>query len=351
MRHLRPRLLPLLTIVFAIGLSSAAAQIPTTAVLDPTVSRLLWSSTGIAGRHCAVGADGTVAALVGNEAAVYGADGVALGRWTVGGTAQNDLAVDGQNHIVIVTGYTQVSSNLQVPFIRAYSYNGTVRWRSYDFPVGTVGLGTADTRGERVAIGRDGKLYFVGSINGGTGASSFNRDPHDASKGASDRTVVTDMYTNPSNVGAVKILWLGRFTPTDGSLMLAQSLLTRRSDEQGNSLGAAGLSADADGTVYLAGGAAAFLANRDAATVGGVRVGPYGGDAYALVIAPDFTERWLWVPFTAPTGGSGSATAISVRGDTVAMAATLSSGAFISVHAVQPAPGGGADAYLAVWPK
>ena len=62
-----------------------------------------------------------------------------------------------------------------------------------------------------------------------------------------------------------------------------------------------------------------------------------------LLTQPCGPSTRLEVSAATPLGG--------VRGNTVAMAATMSSGAFISVHAVQPAPGGGADAYLAVWPK
>lgn len=321
------------------------------ALLEPSAGALRWNTAPAVGRRCAIGSDGVVAALVGDSALAYGSDGATLGRWTVGGSAQNDIAVDGQRRQVIVTGYIQISGNLQIPFIRAYDYNGVLRWKSYDFPAGTPNLGSADSRGERIAIGRDGKLYFAGSINGGTGASVFTRDPKDANKSAGDRTVVTDKYTNPFNIGSVKMLWFGRFNPENGGLELAQSVLTRRNDGKGNSIGAGGITADADGTVYLTGGAAATIANRDQATVAGVRVGPYSGsDAYALVVSPDFKQRRLWVPFTGPQGGNGGGAAISVRGNLVALAGTVNSGTFITSDPLQPALGG-SDAYLAVWPR
>lgn len=320
------------------------------ATLDATAGQAVWSAAPGAGRRCAAGSDGTVAALVGGDAVAYDDAGALLKRWAVGGTAQNDIAVDGQNRLVIVTGYNQVSSNLQIPFIRAYGYDGALRWKSYDFPAGTPNLGSADTRGERIAIGRDGKLYFAGSINGGTGVSIFVRDPKDTSKSATDRIVVTDKYTNPFNIGSVKMLWFARFNPADGALELAQSLLTRRSDDKGNSIGASAITADADGTVYLAGSASAFIAERNQAKVAGVQVGTYSGsDAYALVISPDLTQRRLWVPFIGPAGGAGVAQAIAVRGGLVALAGTVTDGSFVTFNPLQAAPGGGDDAYLAVW--
>jgi hypothetical protein len=291
-----------------------------------------------------------VATLVEGDALAYDAAGALLGRWAVGGSAQNDIAVDGQNRLVIVTGYNQVNGNLQIPFIRAYAYDGALRWKSYDFPAGTPNLGSADTRGERIAIGRDGKLYFAGSINGGTGVSIFVRDPKDTSKGAGDRTVVTDKYTNPFNVGSVKMLWFARFNPADGALELAQSLLTRRSDDKGNSIGASAITADTNGTIYLAGAASAFIAGRSQARVAGVQVGTYSGsDAYALVVSPDLRQRRLWIPFGGPAGGAGSAQAIAERGGLVALAGTVTNGSFATFDPLQAAPGGDNDAYLAVW--
>ncbi|NJM07007.1 hypothetical protein HC891_13735 [Candidatus Gracilibacteria bacterium] len=308
-----------------------------------------WQGDDGEGQRCAIGSGGTVAVLVGGETFVYNRAGTTLGRWSVGGGTANDIAVDATKQQVIVTGFVQVSGNLQIPFIRAFSYDGTLRWKSYDFAAGTPNLGSADTRGERIAIGRDGKLYFAGSINGGTGVSIFTRDPKDTSKSASDRTVVTDKYTDAFNVGSVKMLWYARFNSENGELELAQSLLTRRSGDRGNSIAAAAITADSDGTVYIAGSAAAFIANRDQTSVAGIAPGVYSGsDAYVLVVSPDFTQRYSWVTFTGASG-NGGANAVAVRNGRAALAATLNSGAFITHNAIQPLPGGDKDAYLVVW--
>jgi hypothetical protein len=318
------------------------------AALSPDAASLVWNAAIGAGQRCAIGTDETSAVLAGNEVAVFAADGSALGRWPGGGGVKNDLAVDGQRAQVIVTGYTQVSKDLQVAFIRAYSYDGSLRWRSYDFPTTHDNL-RADTRGERIAIGRDGKLYFAGSINGGTGASIFVSDPKDIELSATERIVVTDRYTNSYSTSTAKILWIGRFAPATGALELGQTILTRLSDDKGNSIGATAITADSDGAVYVAGSAAASIASRDLVTINGRRLGAYGGDAYALITAPDFKQRRLWVAFTDAQGGKGGNGLIAVRGDTVAFGATINEGAFISHNAVQPAPGGGGDAYVAIW--
>jgi hypothetical protein len=319
------------------------------AALDATASDLLWSAAPGAGKRCALGADGTAAVLAGNVIYAYDRAGALLGSWTVAGSAVNDIAVDGANQLVIATGFTQVSGNLQHPFIRGYTYAGGLRWRSYDFPSQVDRL-TADTRGERIAIGRDGKLYFTGSINGGTGVSVLSRDPQDSGRSANDRTVQTDTYTRPTNVGSVKMLWFGRFNPADGALELGQSVLTRLSSGRGNSIGAQAITADADGTVYIGGAASAAIANRDKVTISGAPIGPYGAtDAYVLVVSPDFTQRKHWVAFAGPSGGRGGVSGVAVRNGMAALAATLSEGAFITRNALQPGPAGGTDAYLAVW--
>ncbi len=319
------------------------------AALDATASDVLWSAAPGVGKRCAVGEDGTAAVLVGGTAYAYDAEGAPLGNWAVAGSAQNDIAVDGRNKLVIATGFTQVASKLQHPFIRGYNYSGELRWRSYDFPA-QVGNLTADTRGERIALGRDGKLYFTGSINGGTGVSVFSRDPQDANRSANARTVQTDNYTRPTNVGNVKMLWFGRFNPADGALELGQSVLTRRDNGQGNSIGGEAITADADGTVYIAGSASSAIADRDEVTISGAPIGAYGSfDAYVLVVSPDFTQRKHWVAFAGPTGGRGGVNGVAVRNGAAALAATLNAGAFITRNAVQAVPGGDTEAYLAVW--
>lgn len=321
------------------------------AALDATADHLRWHYADGPGRRCAIGADGTSAALIGNEALVFSSSGTLRGRWVVTGGAQQDIAVDADRRQVIVTGYTQVGNDLQLPYVRAYTYNGSLRWRAYDFSSDLFGYDTADARGERVAIGRDGKLYVAGSINGGTGASAFARDPQDSARSVADRTILIDKYTNPFNVGSVTIAWFGRFDPENGRLERSQSLLTRRADDRANSISIAGITADAEGRVYLVGRAAAFIAERDRSSVAETRIGPYSGDAYALVITPDWRQRLTWVAFTAPSGGQGYATAVSMRDGTVALAATVSQGDFVTYQALYPFSAGGSDAYLVVWPR
>ncbi len=319
--------------------------------LTTTADRIVWQDDPGTGTRCAIGADGTAAVLVGDTITSYAADGTVLGAWQLAGSRHNDVAVAGAEQLVIATGYTQVAGNLQLPYIRAFQYDGTLAWRSYDFNA-APGLG-ADSRGERVAIGADGNLYFAGSINGGTGASVFARDPKDiAVRLGSDRKIETDQYNTPSNVGSVKMTWYGRYNPTDGTLVRGQSLLTRLSSGRGNSISVLGITADARGTLYMVGQTSARIEERDARQVGGVTVGNYSGsEAFFLAVRADMQQRYIWTTFAAPGASAGGtpATAVATRNGWVALTATVANGEHITVQPFQPQPDTLPVGYVAAW--
>lgn len=319
--------------------------------LSTTADRIVWQDDPGTGNRCAIGEDGTAAVLVGKTITSYAADGTVLGTWQLAGSRHNDVAVAGAQRLVIATGYTQVSGNLQLPYIRAFQYDGTLVWRSYDFNA-APGLG-ADSRGERVAIGGDGQLYFAGSINGGTGASVFSRDPKDIDvRLGNDRKIETDRYNTPFNVGSVKMTWYGRYNPADGTLERGQSLLTRLSSGRGNSISVLGITADARGTLYMVGQTSARIEDRDERQVGGVTVGDYSGsEAFFLAVSADMQQRAIWTTFAAPGGSAGGtpATAVATRNGWVALTATVNKGEHITVQPFQPQPGTLPTGYVAAW--
>lgn len=325
------------------------------AALNSNASALIWSADIGSTARCAVGSDGTAAALTGNTVHVFDAAGQRLQDWSVANTA-NDIAVAGAQGLVIVTGYVQISGNLQIPFIRAWGYEGALRWKSYDFPAGTPNLGTADTRGEQIAIGADGKLYFAASINGGTGVSVVSRDPQDTSKDIKSRTVETDNYTRPTNIGSVKMAWFGRFDPATGQLELAQSLLTRLSSGKGNSISILALTADAAGNVFIAGNTSCCIANRNSLTFAGQSVGNYeSGEAYFLVLSSDFRQRLTWTAFAAPNTSAGGSPArgVAVGDGVVVVSATFNPAidkprGLITHNALQTTAAD-AEGYVVVW--
>ncbi len=324
------------------------------ALLNAEANDVVWSADpGDGAKRCAIGAaDGTVALTVGGTVYTYANDGTALGSWAANGKGEYDVAVDSTNAIVIVTSYTQASANWKSAFMRAWSYDGTSRWQSYDFN-SNDGLG-ADTEGKRVAIGRDGLLYFAATINGGTGFSIFARDPLNLSQSAGDRTVKTDNYNNPTNIGSVSMTWYGRYNPADGSLLLGQSLLTRRtSDGKGNSIAPEAIMADEQGRVFVAGRMFCCIANRDALQIVGQPVGGYqSGEPYFLAVSPDFEERIVWTPFAAAGGAAGGSPAVGVsaRDGNAAVAIDVAADKSLITHnALQALPLGGSEGYVAAW--
>jgi hypothetical protein len=323
------------------------------ALLNAALNDAIWSADpGDGEKRCSIGAaDDTVALVAGGTVYVYDSGGTQLSSWDANGRGEYDVAVDSTNELVIVTSYRQASANLKIAFMRAWDYDSNLSWRSYDFNSGD-GLG-ADTEGKRVAIGRDGLLYFAATINGGTGASIFARDPLDLSVSANDRTVKTDQYNNPTNVGSIKMTWYGRYDPADGSLILGQSLLNRLSSGRGNSISPRAIMADEQGRVFLAGDMACCIANREQLQVAGQSVGGYdSGEAFFLAVQPDFQERIVWTPFTQEGGSAGGSPAVGVsaRDGNAAVAIQVDAGKNLITHnALQTIPPSGTEGYLATW--
>ncbi|MBC8160764.1 MAG: hypothetical protein H7Z42_06045, partial [Roseiflexaceae bacterium] len=334
------------------------------AALDAEADTVLWSANPGEGRRCAVGTDGTVAFIANGNAYVYNAVGDALKTWAIGGTTQDDITVDGASGLVLAGGYTQknvagqCSGVLKVPYVRAWRYNGQLAWSAYDASAQQAQSASqcADSRVQRLAIGRDGKLYLAGTTDGGN--TAFARDPQNIATQLGNRQVKFDKYNDPYNLGPGTYTWFGRYDGAQGQLLLGQFLLTRMDSNKGNSVGPRAISADADGTIYLAGEAYYKLANREAQRVGGLAVGEYeGGEAFVAVFTPDLKLRIRWTPLAGPapsSAGGSPAVGIAVRDGRAAAALTFApkSGitrSLITLNALQPAPSGANDGYLVVW--
>jgi hypothetical protein len=335
------------------------------AVLDGTANTMMWNAVpGGTVDRCAVGDDGTVAALVKSSRTIYiytnnGADVVSY-ESGAGNRSFSDVAVDADSGTVIETGYQQKDANLKVAFLIGRDFSGAEKWTNYDFggdAVFAANLG-ADSEGRRVAIGRDGKLYFAGWVDGGN--AIYGRNPRDISQSlSSNQLIKTDNYNNPFNIsGAKSLAWYGRFEPGSGDLDKGQFLLTRLSDGKGNSIAVYGITADENGQVYLSGEAYATIQNRDSQKVAGITVGGYsGGEAFMLAVTPDLTQRLFWTPFTAPgkSAGGSPAYGIATRNGYTAVGVTLkldNGQRLITANAFQNDVGGGAgEGYVAVWPN
>ncbi|MGF1676036.1 MAG: hypothetical protein ACFCUV_20480 [Rivularia sp. (in: cyanobacteria)] len=325
------------------------------AVLNADATKVKWSKSLSNVSRIAIsdgGKVGVVRDIQGADRAyLFDGKGQQLKEWSTNSSKRQfeDIAVTDQNGgMVIATGFEQKTKILQVAFTQAWSYKGDNLWKNYDFDNKDIYKEKlmADTRGQRVAIGRDGQLYSSYYVNGGTGFSIFYRDPLDLSeKLTKDRKIETDKYNTPTNVSSVKMTWYGRYDLKTGDLIKGQSLLSRLNNGKGNSVDVNSITATEDGTVILAGGAGARIANRDQQTIEGKPVSDYAGfEGYIAIISPDLQKRLSWTPIT----DSDAAVAAVRNGKTALVTTTDFKGGQITHNAIQDQAGGKNDGYLVV---
>lgn len=331
------------------------------AAVNATLTDVLYSVNSIgAVSRCAIGDDSISAGVAGSSIYVYDIGGTQQGTWESGGGSRSfsDVAVHSSSQTIIEAGMNQAAGDLQVAFFKGRSYTGDVKWTNYDFSASEVKSANlaADSRGERVAIGEDGKLYFSGYVDGGN--AIYGRNPRDISQVlSSSQLVKTDNYNNPFNISGAKALgWYGRFDPATGLLDRGQFLLTRLSDGKGNSISIKTITAATDGTLYIGGETYASIENRASLQVSGTTIGGYaGGEPFVLVVTPDLSKRLFWTSFAAPgkSAGGSPAYGVTVRGSRAALGITLkldSGQRGITVNASQTNIGGGtSDGYLVFW--
>lgn len=316
--------------------------------LNSDASQVLWSANPGSAQRVAVAGQGQVAVLADKQVTVYNPQGTAIGNFTVPGTQIADVAIDSNTSSVFVTGYRQVSTNLQLPLLRSYSYTGEINWENYNFSANEAAgenLG-ADTRGLRVAIGQDNQLYFAGSLDGGN--SVFQRDPETITQSAGNVNI--DNYTNTSNSGGGKFAYFARLNPATGTLNQGQIFLTRLSSGKGNSFAVNAITADANGRVYIGGQAGASLPDRSELQINGMSVGPYSGfEGAVIAVSEDFQQRELVGLWSGGSPSGSEVNGVAVFGDIRAMVSTNSGTNMITVNPLQGTSGGNQDAFFSVW--
>ena len=298
--------------------------------LSANLHTVLWNKTGLgAATRVALGNDGTTAALFGKTLRIFDAQGNELANRTFGDAAVNDVAID--NAGVYVTGFAQRDggpcSQLQVAWVRAYSKTGTERWNAWDWThaqAAATGSSCADTRGMRIAVGRDGGLYFAGESAGGNTIYRYQ------SKALAEAApnVKTDPFNDAYNTASNHITYIAKLDPADGRVQKGQLLLARLADTKGNTIRPRAITADEQGRVYVAGVSACCTQNRSALILNGTALAAYsGGDPFVLVLSADLRTRHLW--FSAADGGKGEALGVAAsrglavlgtRADTASMA-------------------------------
>lgn len=320
----------------------------------------------------AVGSDGTVASIQ-NDEKVHGTApkmghlyiwdrkgkrlcDVALRQYKY----PKDVCVSATQKLVIVGGMSTYSADsrhmknhpIHMPFLVAYDYQGNKRSESYNFSAAaSYAQNTfADSRVQRVTVGRDGYLYMGGYIHGGDYV--WRHDPHDVTR-RSDHDTGYDSFSRASNMGPGRDhAYFAKLDPADGDILLGQALLCRQSETGGGKPGQIqikGIHADNSGNVYLSGYCEKYIKNRSAKSVGGTAVGPYHApEAFLMVVSPDFRTRKLWTVFSKHC--ESAAWGVSVRDGTAAMVAELYEGTLITTDgALQTKPDKPYDGYLVTW--
>lgn len=342
----------------------AVATADSVMLLPAGLGAPLWTAAVAGVSRVSVGSDGTVAALHGKQVTVFDPQGAQLGDFAVAGTRVDDLAVHAGSATVLATGYRQsdqgACQQYKSTFIRSYAYDGTLGWTNYDWNGNDVDdtEDCADSEGKGLAIGRDGLLYYAAKSDGGN--TVHRKQPRDLQVNVENNSF--DPYNTPYGFkGANALGYYARFDPQTGDHLGGQFLLARKANNnedpaaaEANAAVPEQATALADGTMVIVGSSAYLLAGHDKQSVGGVKVGSYAAyEPFVLLVAPDFSQRLAWTAFT--VSGPGFARAVGVGDQSAALLFGQSQGdsakgPLITVDALQPAPGGDAEAYLVVLP-
>jgi hypothetical protein len=289
------------------------------AKLDPQAKRVLWKKDtgGLAARLDAA-KDGTCAVLnydTDNDTTpgpgtvvVLAADGRQLSTFK-GRHHTIDLAIDGASQTVVTIGWRQANAfdgrrrePVQIAHLTARGYNGAEKYHLYDWSTDTNAPGfinrpannMADTRGYRVALGADGKLYAAFECAGGN--HIFRYEPrliHGAWVEAKAKKPKADQYHAFHNSRAEHKVFVARFDPATGEYLRGQEFCGRLANGRANAVRvkSGGIAAGAEGALYLAGTAAAGLP----ASFLAPGTGDYTGGGFVLGLKPGLDGRLFCV--------------------------------------------------------
>ncbi len=283
--------------------------------LNPTADTLRWQKTfpnpvhrvdaGSSGRNvCMTSTDNDIndVELAATQNYLHDANGNFLQQYGPVTQYGSDVTIDEISQTVITVGfkniylYDRIGGTVLIPayvaVMRGYAYNGTQKYKGYDWDADTTSVrwlnrsenNMADSRFNRCMIGRDGKLYIAGQLYGGN--HLFRYSPFDIRIPVP--LVNGDEYFHLINVGTEIHTYIGKFDPATGNVLQQQTLTGRLESGYGSSIAidGGGMDVDSVGRVYLTGTAASGMPMTT-----DYIPGEYTGGAYAIVLSPDFTSR------------------------------------------------------------
>ncbi|TVR03501.1 MAG: hypothetical protein EA398_04795 [Deltaproteobacteria bacterium] len=351
------------------GTLSAAALAPTgepllgltgegfgTGVLHPDEEALRWRVEGAeAGRVAVEGETGRVVTLSGRTVRVYDTEGTEELVHEVERTSVSDVAIGGTPVRAFATGFQQVSGNLQQPFLHAIELDGERAWTGWDWSAAEAGDLSSDTRGEVIAFGADGMLYYGGESHGGV--TTHFRMPDDRDAEAPIRRFDDASRSHNWN-GAAPLGFVARLDPATGEMRAATLLAVRLSNGRGNAVRPRFLAAREDGTLLVGGASACCIPHAEHRRVAGQPAMPdYAGGAFIQVLRPELNERPVFTIFG--NGVRADVVGVAARGPGMAVIHNHGlrddeetvTGSLITHEAERPAPSPGpSEAHLVVFP-
>jgi hypothetical protein len=308
--------------------------------LGPTGRTVLFRcATGGAGARVAAGPNGSAVVLHSKSVTVVDGRGRRSGTWGVPGDYVEDVACDIRNGLVFVTGFDNKRGHkepVQVAFVYAYDGAGRKGWKAYAWggvEVDDQGL-MADTRGYRLAMGADGKLYVAGESAGGN--TMWSRRAQNLKEKAG--LYKGDKYQHAYNTASNHITYIGRLDPKTGKSLGGTMLLARVASSKGNTIRPRALAVDAAGTIY-AGGMSASGAPVSEGAFGGQFD---GGGAFFCIFDSTF-KRLYATKFC-----SGTTAAVAVGRSTI-VAAGEGKQNLTPLNAFREEPGGKTDGWAVVF--
>ena len=263
------------------------------------------------------GKEDYVACIEGRKVHIFDTEGKPLGT-AAGGQFTCDVCVDSASQTVIQTGFRNANAfdgkrkfPVQICYLRGHHLDGQLKWSNYDWSTKTDSNrflnkptnNMADSRGDRCAIGEDGKLYVTFQVAGGN--HLFRYHPRDIMKKVS--LVGGDNYHKFHNSRAEHKCFFARFEPATGNFLLGQQFCTRR--DKGRAGYAAtkrgNITADAQGRVYIVG-----YADPGLPLTMNPSKSEHTGGGFILVMSSDFQKRLLC---TRLCGGAGNPHALAVQ--------------------------------------
>jgi hypothetical protein len=345
-------------------------------VLNSSADQILWANSyGAAHVHRIDAAPGGTFAFITSSTFDYLDERISSGTnyvldtnynllGTMGGVGAytTDVAVDEFSQTVVFIGWKNITdmqddsaagiNPVDIPGMVGRSFDGTLKWRAYDWEkqesgerwLNLITNNMADTRGNRVIISRDGKLYAGMEFDGGN--TPLRYDPFDVRTRVA--VVGGDQFHSMSNTSTVPKTFVGRYDPGTGSYQTGQWITNRTSTGGDNTIRIknGNLLVDSSGRVHVVGGSASGLPLSHDPLPG---IG-YNGGAFHLVYSPDLASREYVTRLTLSTGSALShyaAIAESPDGK-VAIAGNAVTPSLFTSNPWQAELAGGYDAHFAV---